>query len=138
MVQAVVPAQVVIDIPPVITDVITVASNDVPASVDGQATGARSGIEIGVPSAGLGAACPNAQGIRSTMRYPAQARRDGLQGEVLARFVVGARGDIRDIDIVSSSHWAFNSAVLSAIKQFNCVAQGREVSVEVPFSFRLE
>ena len=67
-----------------------------------------------------------------------RARRDGLQGDILARFVVGSAGDIRNVDIVSSSQRAFNSTVINAVRQFNCVAQGRDVEVEVPFTFRLE
>ncbi|HEX4858347.1 MAG TPA: energy transducer TonB [Usitatibacteraceae bacterium] len=88
-------------------------------------------------SAGLSAACPNAQAIRSTMRYPVQARRDGIEGDVTVRFLVGADGAIRDIEIVSSTHREFNAAVLSAVRGFACRGQGREVSVEVPFVFRL-
>lgn len=92
----------------------------------------------GVPSTRLGAACPNAQDIRTTIRYPAQARREGVQGDVLASFVVGANGEIRDIHIVRSANRLFNAAVIGAVRQFSCVAQGREVTVEVPFSFRRE
>ncbi len=92
----------------------------------------------GTPATGLAAACPNAQGIRSNMRYPPEARRQGLQGDVLARFVVTASGQIRNIDIVSSSNRAFNSSVINAVGQFACNGQGRDVAVEVPFTFRLE
>ncbi|MEO8102088.1 MAG: TonB family protein [Betaproteobacteria bacterium] len=91
-----------------------------------------------VPSTRLGAACPNAQAIRTTIRYPAQARREGMQGDVLASFIVGANGEIRDISIVRSANRLFNAAVIGAVRQFSCIAQGRDVTVEVPFSFRLE
>ena len=66
------------------------------------------------------------------------ARREGLQGEVVAQFLVAAKGEIRNINIVSSSNRAFNNAVMNAVKQFSCVGQGREVTVEVPFSFKLD
>ncbi len=90
------------------------------------------------PSAVLGVACPNAQSIRSAIVYPAQAQREGLQGDVLARFVVGPTGDILNVQIAQSSNRAFNAPVLAAIKQLHCVAQGQAVNVEMPFSFRLE
>ena len=139
--QSVAPVEVpqpeVIDIPPVSMEVITPSQTDPStAPVDGQATAKDS--NQGATLAGLGAACPNAQGVRSTMRYPAQARREGLQGDVVARFLVAANGQIRNINIVSSSNRAFNNMVMNAVKQFSCVGQGREVTVEVPFSFKLD
>jgi protein TonB len=86
---------------------------------------------------GVAAACPNSQAIRTGMRYPMNARRDGLEGDVVARFIVGVDGRIRDIAIVSSTQRAFNSVVINAVGQFKCHGQAREVAVEVPFSFRL-
>lgn len=134
-----VPQTIVLDQPPLQTDTIQVApETSAPAVADSAAGSGTVSDGKAVASAGLAAACPNAQGIRASLRYPPQARRDGLQGEVLARFVVGAAGDIRNVDIVSSSQRAFNSTVINAVRQFNCVAQGRDVVVEVPFTFRLE
>jgi protein TonB len=52
--------------------------------------------------------------------------------------VVGANGRIRDISIVDSTNRAFNGAVIEAVREFSCVAQGQDVTVEVPFSFRLQ
>jgi len=72
------------------------------------------------------------------VNYPVQARLDGLQGDVLARFIVGAAGDIRNVQIIRSSNRVFNAPVLAAVKQLNCVAQGQDVAVEMPFWFRLE
>lgn len=131
------PLPVVTDLPPVVVDTISVAVAERPAVTSTGPSVTAAG-EQGAVSTSLGAACPNAQGIRSSMRYPAQARRDGLQGEVVAQFLVAANGDIRDIAILTSSNRAFNSAVMSAVKQFSCVAQGRDVTVQVPFSFKLE
>jgi periplasmic protein TonB len=132
-----IPQPVVIDTPPV-ADVISLApATDVTPNNPGPVAAATS-TGSGLPSTGVAAACPNSQGIRSTMRYPPEARRQGLQGDVLARFVVAANGEIRNIDIVSSSNRAFNSAVLNAVRQFACAGQGRDVVVEVPFTFRLE
>ena len=88
-------------------------------------------------SAILGIACPNAQRVREEMRYPAVARREGIQGDVMVRFVVGVAGEIKNISILNSSNRALSNAAVSAVKQFSCAAQGRDVTVEVPFSFRL-
>lgn len=85
----------------------------------------------------IGVACPNAQSVRQNMRYPAAARRDGIQGDVLVRFVVGAGGEISNVNILSSSNRALNSSAVAAVSQFSCTGQGQAVSVDVPFSFRL-
>ena len=90
---------------------------------------------VGTPSVGI--ACPNSQQIRTDIQYPAQARKDGLQGEVLIEFTVAANGEIKDIDVKSSSNRAFNSASINAVRKFKCNAQGRDVRVSVPFSFKL-
>ncbi len=85
----------------------------------------------------VGVACPNSQAIRSEIKYPAAARKDGIQGEVLVEFTVAVNGEIKDVDVKSSSHRVFNSVAVSAVRQFKCNGQGREVRVQVPFSFKL-
>ena len=89
------------------------------------------------PAGVLGIACPNAQRVREEMRYPPSARREGIQGDVLVRFMVGIAGEIKNINIISSSNRALSNAAVSAVKQFSCAPQGQDVAVEVPFSFRL-
>jgi len=132
----------IVDAPiPIIDQVPTITTDPVAPAVppDRQVAGLQLPVNERVtPSNNIGIACPNSQSVRSGMRYPPQARREGLQGDVVARFVVAANGDIRNVNIVSSSNRAFNSAVVNAVGQFSCVAQGRDVMVEVPFSFRLE
>lgn len=85
----------------------------------------------------VGIACPNSQQIRSDIKYPTQARKDGLQGEVLIEATVGANGEIKDVEVISSSNRAFNSISINSVRLFKCNAQGRDVRVQVPFSFKL-
>ena len=82
-------------------------------------------------------ACPNSREVQASMLYPAQARRSGIQGDVIARFVVGANGSIRDIAIISSTSQTLDRAVINAVAQFRCVGQGQDIVVEAPFSFKL-
>lgn len=89
------------------------------------------------PSNAVGTACPNSQKIRAEIQYPMQARREGLSGEVTVKFIVTSRGEIKDPQVISSSNRIFNNVSLSAVRQFNCVGQGVDVAVEVPFSFKL-
>ena len=93
---------------------------------------------VTVASGAVGVACPNAQRVRESILYPATARREGIQGDVLVRFLVGVTGEIKNISIVSSSNRALNNAAVSAVKLFSCAAQGQDISVEVPFRFRLK
>lgn len=93
---------------------------------------------VATASRDVGVACPNAREVQSNMRYPVEARRDGLAGDVVAQFVVGANGAIRDVVIASSTNRLFNREVLRAVASFRCHGQGQDVLVEAPFTFRLE
>jgi protein TonB len=85
----------------------------------------------------VGVACPNSQQVRTEIKYPAAARKDGIQGDVLVEFTVAVNGEIKDVDVKSSSNRVFNSVSVNAVRQFKCNGQGREVRVQVPFSFKL-
>ena len=85
----------------------------------------------------VGVACPNSQEIRTNIKYPVQARKDGLQGEVLIEMTIAANGEVKDVEVKSSTNRAFNSVSISASKQFKCNGQGRDVRVQVPYSFKL-
>ena len=94
---------------------------------------------VAAPSAppSVGTACPNSQQIRTEIKYPAAARKDGIQGDVLVEFTVATNGEIKDVDVKSSSNRVFNSVSVNAVRQFKCNAQARDVRVQVPFSFKL-
>ena len=92
---------------------------------------------VAVAPPSVGVACPNSQEIRTNIKYPAQARKDGLQGEVLIEMTITANGEVKDVDVKSSTNRAFNSAAVSASRQFKCNGQGRDVRVQVPYSFKL-
>lgn len=142
-VQIVNPNVLTLDPPDIRLEQPVVAPTSMPAHVGSAApTGVvandvRPEIPVVAASNVIGIACPNAQSVRQNMRYPAAARRDGIQGEVLVRFVVDAGGDISNVNIVSSSNRALNAAAIGAVSQFSCSGQGQAVSVDVPFSFRL-
>ena len=127
---------IVINDPPVVQVPDRLA--DVGVRQNPQAGSVASQVFTGVVATGaLGVACPNAQRVREEMRYPVAARREGIQGDVLVRFLVGMTGEIKNINVVSSSNRALSNAAIGAIKQFSCAGQGQDVLVEVPFSFRL-
>jgi protein TonB len=92
---------------------------------------------VAVAPPSVGVACPNSQEIRTNIKYPVQARKDGLQGEVLIEMTIAANGEVKDVEVKSSTNRAFNSVAISASKQFKCNGQGRDVRVAVPYSFKL-
>lgn len=87
-------------------------------------------------SINIAIACPNHRSV--PVDVPKQAIRMGLSGQVLAEFTVAASGAIKDIGIVSSSNSIFNQAAINAIARYQCVGQGRDVRVRVPFVFQNE
>ena len=89
------------------------------------------------PPPSVGVACPNSQEIRTSIKYPVQARKDGLQGEVIIEMTIAANGEVKDVEVKSSSNRAFNSVSIAASRQFKCNGQGRDVRVQVPYSFKL-
>ncbi len=85
----------------------------------------------------VGIVCPNSAQVRADVKFPTQARRDGLQGDVLIEFTLGANGEVKDIDVKSSSNRVFNSPAIAVVRTFKCNGQGRDIRVLVPFSFKL-
>jgi periplasmic protein TonB len=81
--------------------------------------------------------CSNVAAIQSAMRYPPQARREGLQGEVMLRFILSATGEVKAARVLTSTPSMLNRAALNAVQQFQCAGQGRDIAVDAPFNFRL-
>lgn len=86
----------------------------------------------------VGVACPNSTQVRSAIKYPRDAQRDNVTGEVVVMFTVGVDGAVKDMQVTQSAAPSLDRAAMNAVRQFNCVAQGREVRVQVPFSFKLD
>jgi periplasmic protein TonB len=86
----------------------------------------------------LGIACPNAAEVQGSLRYPLQAVREGIEGDVIVHLVVSGAGEIENVAIARSTNRIFNNAVSQAVQQFGCRGQGQDVLVEAPFTFRLK
>jgi protein TonB len=86
----------------------------------------------------VGVACPNfKQTLQAELKYPLQARKDGIEGEVLLEFTVAANGEIKDIEVKNSTNRVFNNPSINTVRQFRCQGQGRDVRVQVPISYKL-
>jgi len=49
----------------------------------------------------------------SSIVYPREALKDGIEGDVVIEFTVGANGQIKDVVIKSSSNRVFNRSSMS-------------------------
>lgn len=86
----------------------------------------------------VGVACPNFKAtLQNELKYPLQARKDGIEGEVLLEFTVASSGEIRDVEVKSSTNRVFNNPSINTVKQFRCQGQGRDVRVQVPIAYKL-
>ena len=86
----------------------------------------------------VGVACPNfRETLQSEFKYPPQARKDGISGEVLLEFTVAASGEIKDVEVKSSTNRIFNSVSVNTVKKFRCLGQSRDVKVQVPIVYKL-
>ncbi|MBP8120266.1 MAG: TonB family protein [Burkholderiales bacterium] len=98
-------------------------------------------VQAAPPSSGpaqVGVACPNfRETLQNEFKYPPQARKDGVSGEVLLEFTVAANGEIKDVDVKSSTNRVFNSVSVNTVRKFRCLGQGRDVRVQVPIVYKL-
>jgi protein TonB len=89
------------------------------------------------PAATVGVVCPNYRQVLAEIPYPREAQRDGINGEVVIEFVVGANGKVRDVAVVRSSNRIFNRVSVNAVSQLQCASQGQDVKLIVPVGFKL-
>jgi len=82
--------------------------------------------------------CPNYVQVMSSISYPRAALLDGIEGDVLLEFTVTGSGEIKDVEIKSSSNRIFNRVALDAIQSgLSCKGQGQDVRVQAPVSFKI-
>ncbi len=77
------------------------------------------------------------------IRYPETARRAGIQGRVIIRFIVNEQGIVEDPEIVRSVHPAIDEEALRVIRETRFrpgMQRGRTVRVQMsqPIFFRLQ
>jgi len=82
--------------------------------------------------------CPNYVQVMSSIAYPREALLDGVEGEVLIEFTVTAAGEIKNVEIKSSTNRIFNRVALAAVQsKLTCQGQGQDVRVQAPVSFKI-
>jgi protein TonB len=84
-------------------------------------------------------ACSNYNTVMGEAAFPKEAIRQGIEkGTATVQFLLTASGEIKDIKAVSSSNALFARASVKVVGEYKCAGQGRDVIVQVPFSYKLE
>jgi len=82
------------------------------------------------------------QKIQACLRYPMMARRLGLEGETLIRFVIRGDGSASGVMMErSSGHRSLDERAVATVQEaapFEAPPEGKELSILLPVSFTLE
>jgi periplasmic protein TonB len=85
---------------------------------------------------------PEPRGVRANPVYPFEMKRQGIPGEVVLRFIVDTNGDVRDIEVISSSQREFESPAMAAVLKWK-FKPGRKggkavnTRMQIPINFNL-
>jgi protein TonB len=147
------PIQVPIDIPGVDLTAAPVTAADFADTMSPRTrgTGTPDGTSLGDPSAGAPYASFDVEKVAATLpgspapSYPEMLKASGIEGEVLAQFVVDTAGRVepRSFRVLQSSHDGFSNTVLVALPRMRFIpaeAGGRKVRmiVQQRFAFALD
>jgi len=61
---------------------------------------------------------PEARGYRGPPEYPYELKRQGIEGVAVLEFIVDDKGDVRDVNVVSSTHREFESPAVQAVQKW--------------------
>lgn len=85
-----------------------------------------------------GVACSNYSTVMGDIAYPRDAVRQGIEsGEAIIQFTLTPSGQIKDIHAVRSTNPIFARNSVRIVGEYKCQGQGRDVTVTVPFGYKL-
>jgi len=86
-----------------------------------------------------GVVCSNYQSVMGDVAYPREAQRQGIEkGEALIQFTLSPTGEVKNITVISASHQIFARNSVRIVGEYKCQGQGRELTVRVPFGYKLQ
>jgi len=86
-----------------------------------------------------GVVCSNYQSVMGDVAYPREAQRQGIEkGDALIQFTLSPTGEVKDIKVIRASHQIFARNSMRIVGEYKCQGQGREVTVQVPFGYKLQ
>jgi periplasmic protein TonB len=84
-----------------------------------------------------GVACSNYSTVMGDVAFPREAVRAGLErGDAVVQFTLTASGETKDIHAIRASNPIFGKASVRIVEQYKC--KGRDVTVQVPFGYKVE
>jgi len=86
-----------------------------------------------------GVVCSNFQTVMGDVAFPRDAQRQGIEkGEAVVQFTLSPTGEIKNITVLRASHQIFARNSVRIVGEYKCQGQGREVTVQVPFGYKLQ
>ena len=86
-----------------------------------------------------GVVCSNFQTVMGDVAYPREAQRAGIEkGDALIQFTLSPTGEVKNVTVISASHQIFARNSVRIVGEYKCQGQGREVTVRVPFGYKLQ
>lgn len=83
--------------------------------------------------------CSNYNTVMGDVAFPREAVRQGIErGEATISFTLTAAGQITNVRTVNSSHPIFARNSLRIVGEYKCQGQGRDITVTVPFGYKLQ
>jgi protein TonB len=84
-------------------------------------------------------ACSNYANVMGDVAFPREAVRQGIErGEAVIAFTLTAAGQITNIRTVSASNQIFARNSIRIVGEYKCQGQGRDITVTVPFGYKLQ
>jgi protein TonB len=86
-----------------------------------------------------GVVCSNYSQVMGDVAYPREAQRQGIEkGEALIEFTLSPTGEMKNVRAVSATNPIFARNSMRIVGEYKCQGQGREVTVRVPFGYKLQ
>ena len=86
-----------------------------------------------------GVVCSNYNSVMGDVAFPRDAQRQGIErGEATIQFTLSPNGEVKDIKALRSTNQIFARSSIRIVSAYKCQGQGREVTVTVPFAYKLE
>jgi periplasmic protein TonB len=83
--------------------------------------------------------CSNFNAVMGDVAFPREATRAGIErGEAVIQFTLTASGEVKDVHAISASNPIFARNSVRIVNSYKCQGQGRDVTVRVPFGYKLE
>ena len=85
---------------------------------------------------------PEPRGYRVQPEYPYELKRQGIEGEAVLEFIVNDKGDVLDVNVISSTHREFESPAVQGVQKWK-FSPGRKggkavnTRMRIPVAFTL-